>query len=98
MHIDYALTTYFYRGYLIWFYYSRKEFFCPEGALGQKLSEIQVKNGCGLVKNSPERHIQHHHHKKARHHAERARMRVLAEVRLRNQLLDHDIQHRACGC
>lgn len=33
---------------------------------------------------SAQRHIQHHHREKARHHAERAQMGMLAEIRFRN--------------
>ena len=33
-------------------------------------------------------YIQHHHHKEPRHHAERTRMRVLAEMGFRDQLQD----------
>ena len=38
-------------------------------------------------------YIQHHHHKESRHHAERTRMRVLAEMGFRDQLLNYDVQH-----
>lgn len=35
--------------------------------------------------------IQHHHHQKPRHHTKCARMRMLTEMCLGNQLLDHDV-------
>ena len=44
---------------------------------------------------SPQCHIQHHHHQKARQHTQGTRVGMLAQMRLGNQLLYHHIDHRA---
>ncbi len=44
-----------------------------------------------------QRHVEYHHDQKPAHDAEGADVAVLAQMRLRNELLDDDIHHGARG-
>ena len=58
-------------------------------------SELRIQNS--ELKNSSQCYIEHHHNDKAQHHAPGARMRVLAEVAVRDEVFSYDKYHSAGG-